>query len=61
MAPTERTDEQIRKDPNGPRDAHEELLEDIRSSGTKPLEPNINRDRARGDADRTGDHHDEES
>jgi hypothetical protein len=61
MANVDRTDKMLRKDQHGTRDAHEELQEQIRSSGTKPLEPNINRDRARGDWDRTGNHQDEES
>ncbi|HZR22987.1 MAG TPA: hypothetical protein VFA59_05315 [Vicinamibacterales bacterium] len=54
MAETQRTDKPLKKDPNVARDAHEELQEEIRSGGTKPLEPNINRDRARGDWDRSG-------
>jgi hypothetical protein len=59
MSNARRTDKMLRKDPMRSRDAHEELQEEIRSSGTKPVERNINRDRARGDWDRTGDHHDE--
>jgi hypothetical protein len=60
MPNVQRTDKMLRKDPSGPREAREELEEQIRSSGTKPRQENINRDRARGDWDRTGDHHDEE-
>lgn len=61
MANVERTDKMLRKDQSGPREAREELQEEIRSSGTKPRQENVNRDRARGDWDRTGDHHDEEA
>lgn len=60
MAKVERTDKQLKRDQKGARDAHEELQEDIRSTGAKPREPNLNRDRALGNWDRTGDHHDEE-
>ncbi len=60
MARVERTDKMLRKEPKGPREAREELQEEIRSSGTQPRQENVNRDRARGDWDRTGDHHDEE-
>ena len=60
MSQTDRTDKRLPPQPDVARDAHEELQEEIRSSGVKPLEPNINRDRARGDRDRTGEHGDEE-
>jgi hypothetical protein len=60
MANVQRTDKMLRKDPHPTREAQEELQEEIRSSGTKPRQEHINRDRARGDSDRTGDHHDED-
>jgi hypothetical protein len=37
------------------------VLEEIRDGSTLPRVENPNRDRARGDWDRTGDHHDEKS
>jgi len=60
MATSDRDDKALRKEPQPVREAHEELQENIRSSGVKPLEPNLNRDRARGDWDRTREHGDEE-
>jgi hypothetical protein len=50
----------LRKDQQSVRDTREEVLEEIRSSDVQPLVKNGNRDRARGDWDRTGKHHDEE-
>jgi hypothetical protein len=59
MANQTRGDEKrIRKDQTGPREAREEVLEEIRSSDAQPLIKQPNRDRARGDWDRTGDHQD---
>jgi hypothetical protein len=59
MANTSRGDEKrIKKDQAGPREARQEVLEEIRSSDAPPLIRQPNRDRARGDWDRTGDHHD---
>jgi hypothetical protein len=55
-----RGDKIVKRDQMGPREAQEELLEEIEANGTKPRVRNLNRDRARGDWDRTGDHHDEE-
>ena len=59
MADIRRSDKMLKKDSNGPREAREETNQEIRPSGTKPLNRNPNRDRARGDWDRTGIHHDE--
>ena len=59
MATTDRNDKQLRKEPDAAREAHEEVQENIRSGGSKPLEPNVNRDHARGDWDRTRQHNDE--
>jgi hypothetical protein len=51
-------EKRIKKDQAGPREAREELLEEIRSSDAQPVIRQPNRDRARGDWDRTGDHQD---
>lgn len=40
------------------REVQQDVAEEIRSSGTKPLIRQPNRDQARGDSDRTGDHQD---
>jgi hypothetical protein len=50
----------IKKDQQGPREVREEVAEEIRDGN--PMQPIVrkpNRDRARGDFDRTGIHHDE--
>jgi hypothetical protein len=49
----------IKKDQSGVRETRQEIAEEIRSSGTKPRLGQPNRDRARGDWDRTGSHTDE--
>lgn len=54
-----RHDKLLKKDSSGPREARQELAEETRSGATKPQQKNPNRDRARGDWDRTGIHHDE--
>jgi hypothetical protein len=51
----------IRKDQKSPREVRDEVLEEIRDGSTLPRVENPNRDRACGDWDRTGDHHDEKS
>jgi hypothetical protein len=48
-----RTDKTIKKDQHTSRDDRREVEETIRSSGTKPGFKNPNRDRARGDWDRS--------
>ena len=53
-----RDDKPIRRDQRGPRETREEVLEEIRDRSPQPRVENPNRDRARGDWDRTGDHHD---
>jgi hypothetical protein len=50
----------LKKEQSGVRETREEVLEEIRSSDVQPIVKNSNRDRARGDWDRTGDHHDED-
>jgi hypothetical protein len=62
MADVRKGDKQIKKDQLGPREVLEEANEEIRNgSTTKSQVRQPNRDRARGDWDRTGDHHDEGS
>jgi hypothetical protein len=60
MADTRRTPQDVKRDQHAARDVRDEVAEEIRPSGTKPRVENPNRDRARGDWDRTGDHHDED-
>lgn len=48
----------IKKDQHSVRDTRDELQEEVRAGGTQPRLTHPNRDRARGDWDRTGDHHD---
>jgi hypothetical protein len=60
MVDVRRNDKPMRKDQKGPREVIDETNEEIRSTGTKPRIEDPNRDRARGDWDRTGDHHDED-
>jgi hypothetical protein len=59
MAEPRNEDKPIKKDQQGVRDAQQEVEQEIRSSGTKPRINQPNRDRARGDWDRSGVHHDE--
>jgi hypothetical protein len=53
-------DKAIKRDQVGPRAAQDELLEEIEPGATRPRVEDFNRDRTRGDWDRTGDHHDED-
>jgi hypothetical protein len=59
MAEIKRSDKALKKDQSGPREVRREIGEEIRSSGTKPRHEHANRDRARGDWDRTRYHQDE--
>jgi hypothetical protein len=60
MADVRKEEKQSKKDQLGPREVIEETKEEIRDGGTtRPPVQQPNRDRARGDWDRTGDHHDE--
>jgi len=62
MADIRREQKQLRKDQRGVRDIRDEVGDQIRDgSDAQPIIRNPNRDRARGDWDRTGDHHDEEA
>ena len=59
MADVRMEEKQIKKDQLGPREVIEEAGEEIRDgSTTKPQVRQPNRDRALGDWNRTGDHHD---
>ena len=51
----------IKKDQSGTREIRRDVEQEIRSGATKPRIHQPNRDRARGDWDRTGDHHDEDT
>ena len=51
----------LKKDRSGVRETREEIAEEIRSSDVQPALKNPNRDRARGDWDRSGDHHVEDA
>jgi hypothetical protein len=59
MSDPKRNSKPSRKDQMGPREAREEVNREIRQSEVKPRVGNPNRDRARGDWDRSGVHHDE--
>jgi hypothetical protein len=59
MTDRRRTSKQIKKDQDSPAEVRNEILEEIRSNGVKPIVRNPNRDEARGDRDRTGIHQDE--
>jgi len=60
MADARRDDKQLRKDQHGSREVRQEVAEQIREGrDSQPLIKNPNRDRARGDWDRTGLHRDE--
>ena len=61
MAETRKELKQLKKDERGAREIREEVSERIRDGAdTQPIIRNPNRDRARGDWDRTGLHRDEE-
>jgi hypothetical protein len=59
MAEVRRNTTSTKKDQQSPRDVREEIGEEIQSGVVQPKQTHPNRDRARGDRDRTGDHHDE--
>jgi hypothetical protein len=59
MSPnTRREEKQLKKDQQVRREVRQEVGEEIRSSDSEPLIRQPNRDQARGDWDRTGDHQD---
>lgn len=60
MSEPRRSDKYRKKQPSIVRETLEEIGEEIRPGATKPRQENPNRDRARGDWDRTGAHHDED-
>lgn len=49
----------IRKDQQSTREIRAEINEEILPGATQPRQEHPNRDRTRGDWDRTGNHHDE--
>lgn len=51
-------DKQLKRDQQVRREVQKEVGEQIRSSEAKPIIRQPNRDQARGDWDRTGNHHD---
>jgi hypothetical protein len=51
-------EKQLKKDQQVRREVRQEVGEEIRSGGSTPLVRQPNRDQARGDWDRTGDHQD---
>jgi hypothetical protein len=53
-----REEKLLKKDQAGIREIQQEVAEEIRSNTVEPLIRQPNRDRARGDWDRTGDHQD---
>ena len=59
MADKRRSDKLLKKHAIGSREVRQEIGEEIKSSATQPRQRNPNRDRARGDWDRTGIHRDE--
>jgi hypothetical protein len=59
MADKRRSEKLLKKDPSGPREVRQEIGEEITPSAAQPRQKKPNRDRARGDWDRTGLHHDE--
>ena len=60
MADTRGNPKDVKRDEHAARDVIDEVAEETKPGGTKPRVENPNRDRARGDWDRTGDHHDED-
>lgn len=53
MTEPRRTDKTLKKDQHTTRDDRQEVEDEIRSGATKPSIKNPNRDRARGDWDRS--------
>ncbi|HKB13895.1 MAG TPA: hypothetical protein VKD69_24685 [Vicinamibacterales bacterium] len=59
MADVRKEDKQLKKDQRGARDVRDEVAEQIRDGAdSQPRIQHPNRDNARGDWDRSGDHHD---
>jgi hypothetical protein len=59
MAGVRKQQKQLRKDQMGPREVLDEVADEIRDGrDSQPIVKNPNRDRARGDRDRSGNHHD---
>ena len=61
MADVRKQDKQLKKDQSVGREVRSDVEEHIRDGrDSQPLIKNPNRDKARGDWDRTGVHHDED-
>lgn len=61
MADVRKQDKQLKKDQSVGRDVRSEVEEHTRDGrDSQPIIKNPNRDKARGDWDRTGVHHDED-
>jgi len=61
MDPRRNDKADIKRDQQGVRDAQDEVLEEVPERPVKPRVENPNRDRARGDWDRSGVHYDEDA
>ncbi len=59
MSDVRRNETSTRKDQRSPRDIRAEISEEIKSGSIQPRQAHPNRDRARGDWDRTGNHYDQ--
>jgi hypothetical protein len=60
MAEVRRQDKQLKRDQSVSREVRNEVTHEMRDgSDAQPIIKHPNRDQARGDWDRTGDHHDE--
>jgi hypothetical protein len=59
MADVKRNETSTRKDQQTPREIRDEIGEEIQFGSIQPKQGHPNRDRARGDWDRTGNHHDQ--
>jgi hypothetical protein len=59
MADARRNEKPAKKDQRSPREISQEINEEIQSGTIKPKQEHPNRNRARGDWDRTGDHYDQ--
>lgn len=57
--PARGDDKGLKKDQSSVDDTRQEIGEEIHSGGTQPQRQQPNRDKARGDWDRSGVHHDE--
>ena len=59
MADVRRNETSTRRDQQSSRDIRDEINEEIQSRSVQPRQAHPNRDRTRGDWDRTGNHRDQ--